>query len=216
MATRRLRKRSRRRRQRETITQQFNKYAAGLSYFGIETSTKKRATTKQLKQLKKEYYKARKSLREAGYIDLPTIAQITKEIQQAKTETEPEIDYRQIPEGREELPYAEGAVPYEDMETYAIDEFKAIMAAASEAINTYINSTTKAWIDEIENCMAKLEGAIDNYGEEYVDNFLSQSPTFNELRIATFASYDDTKAAVSDIIDVTDALLDSMRYEMDM
>ena len=214
MATRRLRKRSRKKQKRLTITAKFNRYAVGLSYFGIETPTKKKATTKALKELQKQYAKVRKQLREQGMTDLPTIAQINKYVKEAEQEAyrEPEpTTTPDITEGREELPYAEGTMTYEDLSTYALDEFRAIIEEVAGCITTYINSTTQSWIEALENSMAKLEGAVENYGADYVDEYLSQSPQFDSLRINTFASYDDVKAATEDILDVVDSLLDSMR-----
>lgn len=73
------------------ITQQFNRYAQGLTFLGLETKEKKRATRKQLKDIQKAYRKFRQKLREnEPSITLPTIAQISKYLKETiKEKTSP-------------------------------------------------------------------------------------------------------------------------------
>jgi hypothetical protein len=196
-----------------TITEQYNRYATGLEYFGESFETKKRATSKGLKELKKHYYKIRKDLREQGMVDLPTIAQAEKEILRQRAEAEEEQSYRVIDDDLEDLPYAEGTTE-EANSYYIIDEFRGMITYALDVLSTsYLGpSFIVEKSAKVTDAHVQFEGALEAYGEEYVADYLANSTDMEALRMNTFASYDDVKEGVEDIIGIVKAMIDNMRY----
>lgn len=207
-------RRKRIKRKRMTITEQYNRYATGLEYFGESFETKKRATSKGLKELKKHYYKLRKELREQGMVDLPTIAQAEKEILRQRAEEAQE--YRVIDDDLEELPYMEGSLENESYSYSYIAEFKAIIEMVLEATNIvpYNPSFGNAISATLTEVYAKLLGSIEAYGEDYVEDYLANSSDLESLRKNTYGSYDEVKQGVSDIKDLIEAMISEMRGEL--
>ena len=206
-------RRKRVKRKRMTITEQYNRYATGLEYFGESFETKKRATSKGLKELKKHYYKIRRDLREQGMVDLPTIAQAEKEILRQREEAEEAQGYRAIDDDLEDLPYAEGSTE-EANSYYIIDEFRGMISQALDVLSTsYLGPSFVAKkSEEITDAYVQFEGALEAYGEEYVSDYLANSTDMEALRNNTYASYDDVKEGIEDITGVVRAMIDNMRY----
>lgn len=206
-------RRKRIKRKRMTITEQYNRYAIGLEYFGESFEIKKRATSKGLKALKKHYYEIRKDLREQGMVDLPTIAQAEKEILRQRAEAEEAQSYRKIDDDLEELPYAEG-ITEEANSYYIIDEFRSMISQALDVLSTsYLGPSFVAKkSEEVTDAYVQFEGALEAYGEEYVADYLANSTDMEALRNNTYASYDDVKEGIEDITGVVRAMIDNMRY----
>jgi hypothetical protein len=209
-------RRKRVKRKRMTITEQYNRYATGLEYFGESFETKKRATSKGLKELKKHYYKLRKELREQGMVDLPTIAQAEKEILRQREEAEEAQGYRAIDDDLEELPYMEGTLEDETRSYTYIKEFEGFITYAIDVVtSSYKNPVLIAKVsNKLTDAYLKLQGIIDNFGAEYVEDYLANSSEMESLRNNTYASYDDLHEGIEDITGVVNAMLAEMRGEL--
>lgn len=194
--------RKRAHKKRMTITQKYNRIAKGLLFFGVEQEEKKRATTKQLKALQKIYKQIRKSLQEAGEIDLPTIAQASKFI----TEQEKEAQSQQ-PE-REPLPYAEeDYTEFIDTNRQIIDEFVSMIKNTFYELysvnpvfifNEKYQQKLLSQEHEITVLLSSTQG--DSMLEQKIAEYLAKSKYYDEIRTVTYMRYDD-------IIDYFDSLI---------
>lgn len=204
-------RRKRIRRKRMTITEQYNRYAIGLEYFGESFETKKRATSKGLKELKKHYYKLRKELREQGRLDLPTIAQAQKEVLRRREEQ----SYRDIDDDLEPLPYMEGDLEQEENSYTYVLEFKAIIETyiSTMELSKYGPNFVTSAIVTASDAYVKLQGIIEAHGEAYVEDYLANSTEFDALTKNTFQDYDDAKEGAESIESIVDAMLADVRGE---
>ena len=194
--------RKRAHKKRMTITQKYNRIAKGLLFFGVEQEEKKRATTKQLKQLQKIYKQIRKSLQEAGEIDLPSIAQASKFI----TEQDKEI---QAESEKEPLPYAdEDTRSYINFPHQVIEEFKELLFASIR--DCFHLSPAFMYASRYQTYLIKKEQEFISFfsrltteQEEQISEALTQSTYWDRIKSVAHYHY-------SDIVDFYDSLYDNL------
>lgn len=189
----------RKKRKPMTVTQKFNRLVKGLKFFGLLFTEKKRATTKQLKELQKTYQKTRKQLREEEpNIELPTITQAAKYVEeQERQEQEPQIT-------REPLPYNDtDYTPEIDFASNVLDNFiDDIQEAMTELAGTY------GLVPQIWNTLSKQHAEIiqifntlkETIGEENLANYISQSDEYDKITTVTKLHYGQTIEVFDNII----------------
>lgn len=204
-------------RKKMTITQQFNRYAIGLQFFGESIATKKRATRKALNEIKKFYSKLRKALKlENPSIELPTIAQAYKYVRE---EQEQEVKPIEAPTPAptvelEPLPYDHN-IPAEIDSYDIINQFRtAIEEGITTARRTYFsNDFYNVFASELTDMLALFDGAVSEYGEDYVANYLSNSKEFDRFMIVNYYDYEEAGEIVSDMHESIEAMINEMRNE---
>lgn len=153
---------------RMTITQQYNRYAIGLRYYGESFETKTRATRKQLKEIKKLSSQIRQQQRAQGITDLPTIAQAYKlvtEQQQTMTDTSFDTIMQQFEniEDTQDIPTID--VGYEYIENFK-QKIEEIYHNTLDATNTSMYDTKLAHL--VNQYNSTLGGApYDELSRDY-------------------------------------------------
>lgn len=211
MAKRRAKKK------RMTITEMFNRYAIGLQYYGESIPTKKRATRKQLKEIKKLSSQLRQEQREQGITDLPTIAQAYSQImEQEKQSLAKMLENPFADDELEPLPYSDEPLDISQYEYPVIEEFQALMLDVvdyaedkfnylSAHNNPYITISTQ--VAQIEERLAQIMDSQD-LKSSFAD-YLSKSPDFEELKNFTMYDYDDLEGYLDRIHSNMSAIIET-------
>lgn len=198
-----------------TTTQKYNRVVIGLSYFGIELKTKKKATSKALKEAQKIWQKTRKELKEQGITELPTIVQAYNYVKEQETlprvETElPTITPPTTNEELEELPYNHEEGSYaEDVDYPILEEFKTIINDAIEEVTDYYSGEKIG--QDFANILTEIREKYDRLRElmedEYFADWLADSAEYDALKTVNYHSYKETSVALDAMWDSIDGLL---------
>lgn len=205
-----------------TITAKYNRLARGLQFFGEDISTKKRATSKALKELQKFYYKLRQKLKlEQPDLELPTIAQAAKYVEQQEQEQQYPVPTPQQEE-LEPLPYAdENDYTYEqnirnaeDIINEFIDEMNT---ALHEAVAAY--GLHKPWLasqleQTIIGLMQKFHEARAIKGDDFVAQYLQENLDYQRIHDMVYSDSNGRADAVEDIDQVLTSMMEAVSADI--
>ena len=190
---------TRRKRKRMKITDLSNRIATGLAFYGVTIPTKKRATRKQLKEIRKTYNAIRKQEKAKG-ISLPTIAQAAKYIKEQEQQkiTPPPTRGEDI----EDIGYSDESTPASNPPQYYIDEFKAMLDDAEAEMKMMYGlrpSIIDRFIREAARTRVLIETLINQIGVETFGNYLATSIDYDKLKNVKYYNYDDVCSELEDI-----------------
>ena len=196
-----------------TTTQKYNRVAIGLSYFGIELKTKKKATSKALKEAQKIWQKTRQELKEQGITELPTIVQAYKYVKEQETLPKVETELPTITpptdEELEPLSYETGTGSMDnDYEYPVIEEFYQVIDDAIEAVNDIYGPTNvgTSLVNRLTHIRETVNRIRENMDDDILADWLSNSNEFDALKEVNYANYEET----SDTVDALWASVDGL------
>ena len=193
-------------RKRMTVTEMYNRYAVGLQYYGESLATKKRATHKQLKEIKKYTSQLRKQLKEQGIENPPTIAQAYKLIKEQELANLNKMLDKPFADELEPLDYAEEPLDMTKFEYPILEEFNTVMEdVANESLARFGMSKPSEAIVKSTQVLEELVAQIEDNPEKkkaFAD-YLSKSDDFANLKQSRYYDYDE-------IINFLDALHDNI------
>lgn len=206
-----------------TITAKYNRLARGLQFFGEDVATKKRATSKQLKELQKHYYKLRKQLKlEQPDLELPTIAQAAKYVEQQEQEQPLYPTPTATQEELEPLPYAdENDYTYEqnirnaeDIINEFIDEMNT---ALHESVAAY--GLHKPWLASqleqiIIGLMQKFHEARAIKGDDFVAQYLQENLDYQRIHDMVYSDSSGRADAVDEIDQVLTSMMEAVSADI--
>lgn len=206
-----------------TITAKYNRLARGLQFFGEDVATKKRATSKQLKELQKHYYKLRKQLKlEQPDLELPTIAQAAKYVEQQEQEQQLYPTPTATQEELEPLPYADdNDYTYEqnirnaeDIINEFIDEMNT---ALHESVAAY--GLHKPWLASqleqiIIGLMQKFHEARAIKGDDFVAQYLQENLDYQRIHDMVYSDSSGRADAVDEIDQVLTSMMEAVSADI--
>lgn len=206
-----------------TITAKYNRLARGLQFFGEDIATKKRATSKALKELQRFYHKLRQKLKlEQPDLELPTIAQAAKYVEQQEQETQQYPTPTPPQEELEPLPYAdENDYTYEqnirnaeDIINEFIDEMNT---ALHEAVAAY--GLHKPWLasqleQAIIGLMQKFHEARAIKGDDFVAQYLQENLDYQRIHDMVYSDSNGRADAVEDIDQVLTSMMEAVSADI--
>lgn len=197
-----------------TITALFNRLAQGLGFYGVQVATKKRATKKSYKALRKLYEAERKKQREQGVIDLPTIAQAAKIVKQQEeqkaTPSPTQIPVEFFADEIEGYDQYEQEQPSTQQFSIYVDEFRTMLNYATEEMKRMyglVNTIIDPYMAFASQVEFSLDEVLKYISEEELGERIAKSPYYSHLIDAVMISYEDALATIENIMDNLNAIL---------
>lgn len=203
--------RKRIKRKRMTVTEMYNRYAVGLQYYGESLATKKRATHKQLKEIKKHTANLRKQLKEQGIENPPTIAQAYKLIKEQETVKLNKMLDKPFADEIEPLNYAEEPLDMTKFEYPILEEFYTVMEDVSSESIARFGPTKPAYsiielTTKLEEKVAQIEDNADK--KNAFADYLASSDEFANLKQSRYYDYDDILNFLDSLYENLSAIVD--------
>lgn len=183
----------------------YEKYQLALSFYGIETKSLKKPTEKSIENIKKQWQKHNKELREQGWIDLPSVSEAAKVVKASN-----ELHERISPTNNPELygtPLTTSLPTESDINDQALYNIMSTIDGILQDIDKIVTDygVSRKSAERLEekrnNLKQKVRNAYEKSGRDskFIDRLVS-SPFYNRIQEVLFEVY-RTYGVVEDTLD---------------